>query len=387
MTTDTDPLEVTRQQAVEWVHRRFAGDLSAEELAEFERWQRIDQSHAECVRMCIASRWAELMKDGDFEPGYRVVFTRWLMADPRNMDEFARAAVFFLNDEDRRVRYAVPLAEWPRLGSSDRIRFRKWMSVALAASVLLAAIGTWIWFLRASPAAELVYFTRTGETKSLTLPDGSTVTLNTQTRIVWNPVPGERRLRLDSGEIYLSVMHAAERPFVVVSDTGTVRVLGTHFDVYRHRDDGRVTVSVLEGRVEVSCAQPDTGSATACDRELAKNQQVVFTRTRIVTDVHEISGSDVLRWRNGEMTVAHASLSDVIGDLARYTDTPIRVIDPQRRLASVHVVAYVRLRVNDVSGALQELQRSGAPISVEGHEGQEFIIRYQDEQEAKDAQR
>lgn len=387
MTTDTDPLDVTRQQAVEWVHRRFAGDLSAEELAEFERWERIDHRHEECVRMCTASRWAELMKDGDFEPGYRLAFTRWLTADPRNMDEFACAVVFFLNDEGRRVRYAVPLAEWPRLGNVDRIRFRKWLSVGLAASVLLAAIGEWIWFSRASPAAEQVYATRTGETRSLTLPDGSAVTLNTQTHVVWIPIPGERRLRLDSGEIYVTVTHDAQRPFVVVSDTGTVRVLGTHFDVYRHRGDGRVTVSVLEGRVEVNCAQPDPGSAMPCNRELAKNQQVVFTRTRIVTDVHEISGSDVVRWRNGEMTVAHASLSDVIGDLARYTDTPIRVIDPQRRLASVHVVAYVRLRVNDVSGALQELQRSGAPISVEGHEGEEFVIRYRDEQKANGAQK
>ncbi len=95
MGTATLPLDTIREQAACWVDRQFAGRLSEEELAEFDTWRRADESHDECVRMSIASRWAEQMRDGDFARFEREAFAKWLLADPRNMAEFGLAAHLF----------------------------------------------------------------------------------------------------------------------------------------------------------------------------------------------------------------------------------------------------------------------------------------------------
>ena len=96
MPTDTHPLDTIREQAARWVDRQFSSNLSEEELAEFDLWRRADRCQEECARMSSASRWAELMRDGDVGPTEREAFTRWLLADRRNMEEFRLAALLFM---------------------------------------------------------------------------------------------------------------------------------------------------------------------------------------------------------------------------------------------------------------------------------------------------
>lgn len=96
MPTSTHPLDTIREQAAHWVARQFAGSLSEQELAEFDAWRKADECHEECVRMSIASRWAEQMRDGNIGASEREAFTRWLLADPRNMEEFGVAVQLFM---------------------------------------------------------------------------------------------------------------------------------------------------------------------------------------------------------------------------------------------------------------------------------------------------
>ena len=91
MPTATHPFDTIREQAAHWVDRQFAGILSDKELAAFELWRRADACHEECVRMSTASRWAEWMRDGDVSPSEHDAFIRWVLADPRNMEEFRLA--------------------------------------------------------------------------------------------------------------------------------------------------------------------------------------------------------------------------------------------------------------------------------------------------------
>jgi ferric-dicitrate binding protein FerR (iron transport regulator) len=100
MPTVTHQLDKIREQAARWVDRQFAGSLSEEKLAEFDIWQRADECHEECVRMATASGWAERMRDGDLPVPEREAFTRWLLADARNMEEFRLAALLLMMGND-----------------------------------------------------------------------------------------------------------------------------------------------------------------------------------------------------------------------------------------------------------------------------------------------
>ena len=99
--------------------------------------------------------------------------------------------------------------------------------------------------LQISKQPTLEYKTRFGETKTLLLPDSSTVILNANSRLVYNKnwLQSSREVYLE-GEAYFSVVHKQDhQPFRVKTSNGiSVEVLGTTFNVY-HRADTKVVLN------------------------------------------------------------------------------------------------------------------------------------------------
>jgi transmembrane sensor len=94
--------------------------------------------------------------------------------------------------------------------------------------------------------------TPNGGRYEITLPDGTFVALNAASKIKFPIVfvGNERRLELD-GEAYFEVAKDAEKPFLVVSGSQTVEVLGTHFNINSYEDEPLVRTTLLEGSVRV----------------------------------------------------------------------------------------------------------------------------------------
>lgn len=102
-------------------------------------------------------------------------------------------------------------------------------------------------------AAEATYTSRPGERKSLQLPDGSVVLLNSGTTINFSPgfnVAG-REVFLN-GEAYFKVTHNAQKPFIIHTKYINVKVLGTEFNVKAYREDKTTETTLIRGSVEVT---------------------------------------------------------------------------------------------------------------------------------------
>jgi len=95
----------------------------------------------------------------------------------------------------------------------------------------------------------LTFVTETGEQRFMKLSDGSTVELNSQSRVRIRFSGHDRNVDLIAGQALFHVSKDATRPFIVHSGSIQVRAVGTEFDVYR-TDSGTV-VTVVEGRVAV----------------------------------------------------------------------------------------------------------------------------------------
>ncbi len=154
--------------------------------------------------------------------------------------------------------------------------------------------------------------TATGEQRQVTLPDGSTVMLNTGTAIDVDFSGDERLVILRSGEILVATSHDpayAARPFLVQSRQGTVRALGTRFTV---RQAASVShVAVYEGLVEL---RPSDNKGALL--RLGVGQQADFS-------THEAFPAVPLRddnpaWLEGLLFVRDLPLADVVADIARY---------------------------------------------------------------------
>ena len=136
---------------------------------------------------------------------------------------------------------------------SQRLVTLPWFRAAAAAVIILSGLVGWL--VLSSQWENPTYATSYGETREITLPDGSHVTLNAHSRLRYqmqDEPPHRREVFLD-GEAFFSVVHKNDhQPFVVQTRDLHVQVLGTEFNVNTRR--GRTQVVLDDGHVELQLA-------------------------------------------------------------------------------------------------------------------------------------
>lgn len=190
----------------------------------------------------------------------------------------------------------------------------------------------------------------------LTLADGTTVVLNSETRLRFpNSFAGKERKIYLSGEAYFHVTRDENHPFFVEFEGGKVRVLGTQFNVKAYR--GHNAFATLEsGRVEVSSGQH---SVVLQPGELCE----------IMTSDHHLAVSaadmmSVLAWKNGEFVFKNASWDQVMSELARWYDAEIVYDSTEMQGMKFHI--YMD-RAKTLEEALQVISKMGEiAYTVEG---------------------
>ncbi|HON54190.1 MAG TPA: FecR family protein [Bacteroidales bacterium] len=90
-----------------------------------------------------------------------------------------------------------------------------------------------------------------GESVCLTLPDGSTVSLNSGSTLKYTGLYGinEREVYLD-GEGYFKIKKG-EKKFIVKTDIINVEVVGTEFNLSAYNEDRQISTSLFSGKVEI----------------------------------------------------------------------------------------------------------------------------------------
>lgn len=139
-----------------------------------------------------------------------------------------------------------------------------WKMIA-AASILMLSFFTIkkIWLnsntaterqeIAAIQSPDSVVVALNGERKTVKLPDGTTVRLNSGSKLIFEKEFGSRNreVRLN-GEAYFEVIKDADHPFLVNTDRMLVKVLGTVFNVKAYDTQEDIETTVVEGKVEVS---------------------------------------------------------------------------------------------------------------------------------------
>jgi len=331
------------EEACEWFIECRAGDLDGAARAEFDRWLRKSPEHLSAY-LEIAAIWNE---GPTLDPG-----NRW---DLDTLISQACEEPGNIIALERRPRSPAPAQEPERALSNDNQETRGLLGanalepqrgrkharrrlVSIAASITLVTAGLATYLL----ASGGVYATTVGEQRSLALADGSTVQLNSLSRIRVRYSDHERIVELLQGEALFRVAKDAARPFVVRSDKTRVQAVGTQFDVYR-KVDGTV-VTVVEGSVALSEGHgesegnnpPNQGSGTALPAAivLAAGEQITVTPKAARRTPHpNVAGATA--WTQRQLVFDSASLSEVAGEFNRYNERKL-VIDASA-LGTLHI--------------------------------------------------
>ena len=179
-----------------------------------------------------------------------------------------------------------------------------------AAVLLLGiALGAAWWGIQAARQRLTILSTctRLGETKALQLPDGSTVTLNADSRLLYAVSGDAREVWLD-GEAFFQVKHTASaQQFVVHTyDNLNVEVLGTQFNV---NSKGKNIVVVLQqGSILLNIAAPRQGQAAAL--YLQPGEMLTYNKADGDYSKKSVAADTYTSWHTGRLTMEDYTLRD-----------------------------------------------------------------------------
>jgi transmembrane sensor len=164
--------------------------------------------------------------------------------------------------------------------------FKRWIAAAAVLIALLAA-GMLVYQGKSKKAQEsmaAVYKTWKvpyGQTMQISLPDGSTVKMNSGTTLSY-PVhfaANQREVKLQ-GEAFFEVTKNPKRPFLVHAGNLTVRVLGTAFNVKAYEEDTKVETTLIRGKIQVVMDNaPDEQIILSPNEKLTVSKRLVNIKT------------------------------------------------------------------------------------------------------------
>lgn len=300
---DTAAIEA---EAAAWVARFDAADVSAREQAAFQEWLNRSMLHRDAIAE-YGNLWSEfdalraLIESGEAGQETNVRNTQPAMLD----------------------------------------QAKPWLA-ACAAAVIAVAGGAALFHPRTQdvarvathPSAGLLparytYETAVGGQKKITLADGSSVILNTNSRLDVDFSGKSRDVHLLRGEAYFEVVHNKARPFTVYANNYVVRDIGTAFDVHLSKA-GLVEVGVTKGSVEVKPANgaPVSGDAKGLGVVTAGHDIVLGQQVERAEPVSNVDLGRKLAWRQGQLIYTGQPLSEVLADVSRYSNIKIELADP-----------------------------------------------------------
>jgi transmembrane sensor len=198
---------------------------------------------------------------------------------------------------------------------------RWWIPAAAAAAVVLAVGGYVGWQAMAGAVSTQAYASAIATQQSVTLDDGTHVTLGGATRLSTHYSHGRREVELSEGEAYFEVVHDASRPFQVHAGNVTIEDIGTAFNIRRTGD--YVTVAMAEGRARVS----DAVGGNRNSLEAVAGQSVTYDPARAAMNVIASDPANAAAWRDARLEFDNEPLSVVVANINRYRAQPLRIAD------------------------------------------------------------
>ena len=220
-------------------------------------------------------------------------------------------------DLEQQLDTTPPSSRAARRPPVRRGRRRAWMGLPIGTGLVVVLLGLWMWQTQITVEAPR------GAQRTVTLPDGSTAHLNSDSRLrhrsdflAWPFVPsGERKVTLE-GEAFFEVVRGA-RPFVVETFNARVEVLGTQFNVRARQGplEGATLVTLAAGRVWVT-DQEDLGY-TMILSEAGQVARVGGDAAPPPPSTPEGQLDRMLAWRQQGFAVVNQPLSVVLAEVER----------------------------------------------------------------------
>ena len=259
----------------------------------------------------------------------------WLDQDVRHIGAYARARAVYMRFDRMRASTAAArpeLAEEPKNIHWTRRKVLLW-----AGSGTLAAALSGLTLLRQASVQE--FSTRIGEMRRESLPDGSSITLNTGTTLAVRYTERVREVKLLYGEVLVEAAADPLRMFKLDVLGTSITTAAAAFAVRLLKREG-MQVMVQQGQVQVFEPAMPTKAVTLPANTLALPPVAVGPQESAAPLVAErIDPTEVerrLAWQRGQLSFEDVTLDYALQEFARYGAVRVVVDDPS--IANLKVV-------------------------------------------------
>ena len=295
----------------------------------------------------LLAEW--LAADSSHAGALAAVERSWATFDDSDEDEILAAMRTHALAPQRR-----PWGNWPRIA-------------AIAAALFLIVTTSLLVFRSPAPtpadqgagaaAGWTRYASVRGQVRTITLADGSLVTLDADSVADVRYVRGERAIRLTAGRALFDVTPDPERPFAVNAASRRVVALGTRFVV--DLGGNALKVKLLKGRVAVEALKP--GAATV---GLNPGQEFIERGGAAAVRRFDLGGENEPGWRRGFIDLDDLPMKEAVAEVNRYSRDQIVIRDP--------AVAAMRISGQFRAGDADRFAQTVAelrPVQVARHDG------------------
>lgn len=271
---------------------------------------------------------------------------RWIRSDPSNALAFqsvagASFAVDRALQSDSRLQQLAERAyveskvasnEMPL--HSNRRPFRP--QLALAASVVLAALAVWVVGYNTDVATSTVtaevFQAPETSSRQVALSDGSNVYIDAGASISANLSSRERRIVVIHGRALFEVAHDSQRPFIVSANNTKTVALGTQFEV--EKSDSQTTITLVEGSVAVTGFENEVdspgqvvGSRSIWSEQLKPGNQLRVAIGEAGRSRADVDTDGVISWSRGWLVFQGVRLVDAVAEINRYSNKKITLAE------------------------------------------------------------
>ncbi|HEY9046048.1 MAG TPA: FecR domain-containing protein [Ohtaekwangia sp.] len=195
--------------------------------------------------------------------------------------------------------------------------FAVWYKIA--ASILLLAVTGWI-VLQFLPKGKDVQYQTASNTLTVSLPDGSQVTLNSHSSLSYSAsYNDDNRTVALKGEAFFNVTRNPQKPFIIQANDAQVEVLGTSFNVLAYDSLSAVEVVVETGVVKLSVPALKTEVKLEAGQKGIYSRQASQLSSKVNDDINFQS------WNTRKIVFEEEDLRTVIATLNRIYQANITV--------------------------------------------------------------
>ncbi|TCM16149.1 FecR family protein [Novosphingobium sp. PhB165] len=289
-------------------------------------------------------------------------FEVWRNADPRHASAFAQAAATWRRTADPRVPGLLETSGQTELAAehayyeagsrgaaSSAMSRRTALSAGLAAMLAAGGVTAWLAVPQRAYAETMV-----GERRQIMLPDGSTATLNTNSRIGWH-FGSERSIWLERGEALFDV-RAGDSALRLHSDAIGAELTPGRFGLRLEPDTARLMV--LAGSAKVQSYTIGSGHVA-----VARGSGLS------IEPLDPQVAADATAWEGGRIVFNGMTLGQAVAEYNRYLPYSIVVAEPA--IASTRLGG--EFRISQPDDFLRSLE-DGFGIQHRWHDGKIQLV-------------